>query len=148
MKKYLDLIIFLTLLSYYILFSCTTLFGFWLFIAIGSLIITFILALPFFYKELFFIKIEFGKKMDVSIIFLSLLSTCIPAIIFFPVLFSIFDDNRTVFQDFNINWYIFTLLVLMLTTFRSIRYIIRTNKMKQVKVKNIRNQLFKEFGEF
>ena len=141
MKKYLDLIIFSTLLLYYILFSCTTLFGFWLFIAIGSLIITFILALHFF-------CIEFNETTDVSIIFSSLLSTCIPAIIFFPVLFSIFDNNRAVFQDFNINWYIFTLLVLMLITFRSIRYIIFTSKEKQIKVKNIKNQIFNEFGEF
>ena len=144
MKKYLDLIIFLTLLLYYILFSCTTLFGFWLFIVIGSLIITFILALHFFYIEFK----EFSEEMDVSFILPPLLSTCIPAIIFFPVLFSIFDDNRTVFQDFNINWYIFTLLILMLITFRSIRYIISTSKEKQIKVKNIKNQIFNEFGEF
>ena len=99
MKKYLDLIIFLTLLSYYILFSCTTLFGFWLFIAIRSLFVTFILALHYFYMEFY----ELSEGMDVSFILPSLLSTCIPAIIFFPVLFSIFDDNRTIFQDFNIN---------------------------------------------
>ena len=86
--------------------------------------------------------------MDVGVIILSLLVTCIPTLIFFPILFGIFDDDRIVFQDFNINWYIFSSIILMLITFRSIRYIIRTNKTKQVKTKNIRNQLFKEFGEF